>query len=72
MKYEDEIAAPGARELYERRLKLMSPQQKLKMISRLRERARAVVRAGVKAQHPEYTAEQMHAEIKRRLSSWSS
>ncbi len=67
MKYEDTLMRPEVRRFYYRRLREMTIEQKIHMVSQLRERAKALARAGVELQHPELSADEVEHEVRRRM-----
>lgn len=71
MKYEDRDMSPKARAVYEECLRRMTPEQKLREISRLDTQARALVLAGVRVQHPDWDEETVRAELRRRMVPWN-
>lgn len=71
MKYEDRDMSPEARAVYEDCLRRMTPEHKLKMASRMRERMKELALAGVRLQYPEFSEEQARAEVRRRMAEWN-
>ena len=70
MKYEDRDMSPKARAVYEECLRRMTPEQKLQMASRMRDRMKELALAGVRMQYPDFTDEQARAEVRRRMDEW--
>ena len=67
MKYEDTLMRPEARRFYYRRLREMTVEEKLRMVSDLHETAKELVRAGVKLQHPHFNDDEVQQEVRRRM-----
>ncbi|MGD8238490.1 MAG: hypothetical protein PVH68_08070 [Armatimonadota bacterium] len=67
MKYEDTLMRPEVRRLYYRRLREMSVEQKIRMVSDLHETAKALLRAGVELQHPRLSHDAVEQEVRRRM-----
>jgi hypothetical protein len=58
---------PAAQQEYERRLRALSPEQRIRAISDLSEELRELMIAGVLSRHPDYTPEQARQAVVRRL-----
>ena len=71
MKYEDTLMSPQARKAYEAAMRRLTPERKLALASRMRERMKALALAGVRLRHPEYDEEQLQAEARREMAPWS-
>jgi hypothetical protein len=67
MKYEHTLMRPEVRGLYYQRLREMSLEEKLKMVSDLHETAKELVRAGVKLQYPHFSDNEVEEEMRRRM-----
>lgn len=56
-----------AEEVYFEALRRKSGWDRIQMASNLYECLKNLTRSGIRAQHPEYTAEQVEAELRRRI-----
>ena len=72
MKYEDRFMSAEARRIYIGGLRRMSGAQKLRMIAEMWETAKALARAGVRQQHPEFDSHAVQEEMRRRFLRWNS
>jgi len=67
MKYADTLMPPEVRRLYYHRLREMTVEEKIRMVSDLHETAKALLRAGVKLQHPHLSDDEVEEEVRRRM-----
>jgi hypothetical protein len=59
--------SPEAAEVLRRRTRAMTPSQRFEEGVRMCRTARAIMRSGIRARHPEYTAEQVEEALARLL-----
>jgi len=67
MKYEDRLMNPEDRRFYLDALRALSPAQRIMIAAQLWETAKEVTRAGIRAQNPQLSPEDVERELRRRI-----
>ncbi|MFQ6133357.1 MAG: hypothetical protein ACE5R4_15045 [Armatimonadota bacterium] len=68
MKYEDRLMRSEDRRFHLDRLRALTPEQRIVKAAELWETAKEVARAGIRAQNPQFSPEDVERELRRRIA----